>query len=167
MVMRDCPDGLYGKTGVIPNPPVVGTTYSTAINYTVPAQYNSLNVKLENLYLVAMVVYNNGEILNAEIKKLSDATPVLCPRPAARSLLSGVSVRASTRGVSLAVSRAGSYELTLHSANGRNLHTFTRAYLRAGSYSFPMPQSCLGTGMYFVRIAGQTLDQAEMIRFAR
>ena len=64
----------WGKTGVIPTSPVVGTNYSASATYTVPAKYND-----KRLSVVGFVThYGSGKdqkyVLNAEQYKIQDLT---------------------------------------------------------------------------------------------
>lgn len=65
--LRQALGGAWGYTGVIPATPVVGTTYSKDISFTIPATWNTKHVNV-----IAFVAYDGSaasfqkEILNAE-----------------------------------------------------------------------------------------------------
>jgi hypothetical protein len=73
-VLRAALPTPLGQAGVLPSAPAAGQDFSTSMNYTLPAQYDENRVSL-----VAFVYRNwpggpNNEILNAEEKKLIDAS---------------------------------------------------------------------------------------------
>jgi hypothetical protein len=158
-VQRDCPlDGIYGKSGIIPNSPVVGTDYSTAFTYTVPAQYNSLNVILENVSLVAFVGYNNGQILNAEEVKLSDGTPVIN-----RCLLNGCSSGKSVTMIrNNAVLNARNAMIAVHDLSGREI---VKARSTSGTYTLATLH--LPAGCYILKVGQGKQALTELISLPR
>jgi hypothetical protein len=73
-VLRAALPTPLGQPGIIPATPAAGQDYTTTLNYTLPASYNENRVSL-----VAFVYRNwpgglNNEIVNAEEKKLIDAS---------------------------------------------------------------------------------------------
>jgi hypothetical protein len=158
-VQRDCPlDGVYGKSGIIPNSPVVGTEYSTAFTYTVPAQYNSLNVILENLSLVAFVGYNNGQIVNAEEVMLLNNTSVIN-----QCLQSGCSSgKARTAISNNSVLNAKNVPISIHDLSGRRIKQVL-------SYReiFPIAALGLSRGCYIVKVGAGRQAIAELISISR
>lgn len=58
-VMRAMLGGATGTTGVVPNTPVVGTTYQQNYSYTVPANYN-----ISNLHFIGVLEHSLGGFNN-------------------------------------------------------------------------------------------------------
>jgi len=58
-VMRAMLGGATGTTGIVPNTPVVGTTYQQAYSYTVPANFN-----ITNLHFIGVLEHNLGSFDN-------------------------------------------------------------------------------------------------------
>jgi hypothetical protein len=158
-VQRDCPlEGVYGKSGTIPNSPVVGTDYSTAFTYTVPAQYNSLNVILENLSLVAFVGYNNGQLLNAEEVMLVNNTPVIN-----RCLLNGCSSgKALTMISNNSVLNAQNVPISILDLSGRQIKR-----VLSNRETFPIAALDLSRGCYIVKVGAGRQAIAELISISR
>jgi hypothetical protein len=80
-VLRAALPTPLGQAGVLPSTPTGGQDFSTSMNYILPAQYDENRVSL-----VAFVYRNwpggpNNEILNAEEKKLIDASTVIVCDP--------------------------------------------------------------------------------------
>lgn len=64
-VMRAMLGGASGTGGVIPNTPVVGTTYSHTYSWTVPSTYDMNDLKLVGLVEHKPTTFNNRYTLNA------------------------------------------------------------------------------------------------------
>jgi|WetSurMetagenome_2_1015567.scaffolds.fasta_scaffold66182_2 hypothetical protein len=158
-VQRDCPlDGVYGKSGIIPNSPVVGTVYSTTFTYTVPAQYNSLNVILENVSLVAFVGYNNGQLLNAEEAMLLNGTPVIN-----RCLLNGCSSGASFAMIrNNAVLNARNATIAVHDLSGRAI-----VKTRGTTETYSLASLRLPRGCYVLKVGKDKQELTELISIIR
>ncbi|HQV76135.1 MAG: Omp28-related outer membrane protein [Flavobacteriales bacterium] len=58
-VMRAMLGGVTGTMGVVPNTPVVGTTYQQTYSYTVPANFN-----ITNLHFIGVLEHNLGGFNN-------------------------------------------------------------------------------------------------------
>jgi hypothetical protein len=158
-VQRDCPfDGVYGKSGIIPNSPVVGTVYSTTFTYTVPTQYNSLNVILENVSLVAFVGYSNGQLLNAEEVMLSNGTPVE-NRCLLNGCLSGVSVAMIRNN---AVLNARNATIAVHDLSGREI-----AKVRSATETYTLATLQLPRGCYILKVGKGKQALTELISITR
>jgi thiol-disulfide isomerase/thioredoxin len=158
-VQRDCPlSGVYGKSGIIPSSPVVGTDYSTAFTYTVPAQYNSLNVILENVSLVAFVGYNEGAILNAEEVLLVNKTPVIN-----RCLLNGCSSGKSvTRISNHSVLNAKNARISIHDLSGREI-----VKTRSTAETYTLAAFRLPRGCYILKVGTEKQALTELISITR
>jgi hypothetical protein len=174
MVNRDCLlEGIFGKKGIIPATPVVGTTYSAPFSYTVPAQYNSLNVILNNLYLVAFVGYyrygniTTGAILNAEQVKLNTATFVSHGDPLQRMADMRCKVKAVGSDLYINTQVPGNYTIELYSLSGRKTATLGESYLAAGEHLLTIQDKNIRNGMYLVKIetnGHSTVDRVSLMR---
>jgi hypothetical protein len=87
-VLRAALPTPLGQAGVLPSAPTTGQNFSTTMNYTLPVQYDENRVSL-----VAFVYRNwpggpNNEILNAEEKKLIDASTGLAAEAAQENSIS-------------------------------------------------------------------------------
>mgnify|MGYP000997244325 FL=1 len=70
-VMRAMLGGANGTTGVVPNTPVVGTTYSQTYTYTVPAGYDISELHLIGVLENSPGGFNNRYSLNSVTRSVA------------------------------------------------------------------------------------------------
>jgi thiol-disulfide isomerase/thioredoxin len=165
-VERDYPlKDIHGKSGIIPDTPVVGTDYSMDIDYTVPEKYignsgtalsdSGQIAKPENIYIVAYVQLYKGEVLNSEIKPILDGTIAMRENLKITHSLQNCKVDIKNRNILLEVKKAGNYAVSMYNLTGQRIFDYPRKTMLPNSYSFSLPENFNMDNSFIVAISDE------------
>ena len=157
-VMRAMLGGANGSTGVVPNTPVVGTTYTANYTYTVPAGFNMSNLRLIGVAEHSTGATNGRHTLNVLTSAAAGVgiTELGLAEGGLRAYPSPFADQLQLR----VTDAEGAATATLIGMDGRTALSGTVLFV-AGEARWDLGDAMLAEGSYLVRIemGGRTLMQ--------
>lgn len=147
-------DGVWGKDGVIPDIPEIGISYTTVFSYVVPEQYIDLNVKLENVKLVAFAAYYKGNVLNADEVDLLKDTEIINNSAYASSQKVKIN-SINSENISFVLNILGTCKLSMYTSSGKKANLVKQAkQLSSGAHTISLRRNNFSAGVYFLHLNG-------------
>ncbi len=165
-VTRAVPSTAWGNGGVIPNTPMMNTTYSMDYAFQVPNDYNEATLR----FVVFITDYssdvNNREVLNAFELKLSELQVVTATNNLS-TVFNQIQVAPNpvenTTVLTIDSDEAQDLILTVFDAMGRKVLADEQWTIQSGQHQKALNLEALNTGLYFLQISNGTMINTQRI----
>ncbi len=149
-------DDFWGKAGLLPSTPEIGTDYAVPFAYSLPALYYDIAPKPEHMKLIAFVTsytdFANGSVVNsASVKYTETTTPIRCEARLPDAMNMRVCFTKGNAVLNFSAPATVGSELRLFTASGENI---LRSDVKPGTKSFQLGH--LSSGCYFAKLINGT-----------
>ena len=167
-VSRSAPSSAWGNGGIIPNSPVIGTTYSRTYNFNVPANYDETKLH----FVVFVTDYdsnvNQRSVLNAfdiRTNELSVVTSTNNLSATFNEIKVAPNPVENQATLTIESEESNQLTLTLYDALGRQVKSNINWLIESGSNNTNINLDDLSKGLYYLQISdGISINTQRIIK---
>jgi len=167
-VTRSIPSTAWGNGGIIPNSPVIGTTYSRTYNVNLPSSYDESKV----YFVVFVTDYNSNvierSVVNAfdiKVSELSIITSTNNLNTVFNEIRIAPNPVQNQATLTIESEKTSDLTLTLYDALGRQVKSNINWTIEAGSNNTNINLDDLSKGLYYLQITdGESINTQRILK---
>lgn len=165
-VTRSVPSTAWGNGGIIPNSPMVGTTYSRTYNINIPSSYDENKLHFVVFVTDYSATVTQRNVLNA-FDLAQDALQIITSTENLNTVFNEISIAPNPveNQTRLTIESEASNELilTLYDGLGRQVHPNINWNIEAGTNQTNISLEGLPKGLYYLQITDGTAINTQRI----